>query len=121
MSNPRPKAKLSAGLQRGMAMKAAAYTALSAGCWPIGGLLIRPDLSGILAVFGLAFSVAALLAVFIYRRGSEPQQARALNGALVLLILLGTAQLFWVVRETRAQFGASSQPSSEVQPASLSS
>lgn len=110
----RQRPRLSSRMQQGMALKAVAYTALSAGCWPIGGLLIRPDLSGMLAVIGLAFSAAALLAIGIYRRGTHPEIARRLVGALLLLLALALSQYGWVVKETIARRGGSPDASQQV-------
>ena len=58
-----------------MALKAAAYAALSAGCFPIAGMAAAPEAKPMLAAFGLAFSAASLLAIVIYYKSLRPEQA----------------------------------------------
>lgn len=90
--------KISPRMQRGLAMKAFAYGGLSAGCFPIAGMFASSDLKPLLAAFGLAFSLASLLAIFIFRRSLTPEQKTprmltTLGAGTTALICLAIAQL----------------------------
>lgn len=93
-----------------MGLKAAAYTALSAACFPIAGMLAAPDLRAMLAVLGFAFSMAALLAIVIYRKAlteeqSTPAVTSRLTAGMVAVGCLGIGQLLIIVPATVRAFG----------------
>ncbi|XHC24298.1 MAG: hypothetical protein ACFHWZ_12260 [Phycisphaerales bacterium] len=97
----RPRPTLSPRLQKAMALKAAAYAALSGGCYPIAGMVASPDLKPLLAAFGLSFSAASLLAVAIYRSSLRPEQRSAqmssrLAAGTVAVVCLAVAQIVMI-------------------------
>ena len=90
--------KISPRMQRGLALKALAYGGLSAGCFPIAGMVARNELKPMLAAFGLAFALASLLAIFIFRRSlaedqRTPRMATTLGAGTTAVICLAVAQI----------------------------
>jgi drug/metabolite transporter (DMT)-like permease len=84
-----------------MALKAAAYAALSGGCFPIAGMVASPDLKPLLAAFGLSFSAASLLAIAIYRKSLHPDQATPalktrLAAGMVAVVCLAIGQIVMI-------------------------
>lgn len=93
---------LSPRLQKAMALKAAAYAALSGGCFPIAGMAASPDLKPLLAALGLSFSAASLLAIAIYRKSLRPEQrspamSTRLGAGMVAVGCLAVGQIVMIV------------------------
>jgi hypothetical protein len=105
---PTPRYRISPRMQRGLALKAFAYGGLSAGCFPIAGMVARPELKPMLAAFGLAFSLASLLAIFIFRRSltqeqRTPRMSTTLGAGATAVICLAIAQLVIIGMQIYAQ------------------
>lgn len=93
-----------------MGLKAAAYAALSAGFFPIAGSVASADLRPMLAAFGLACSLASLLAIAIYRKGLTPEQKTSnlqtrLSFATVLVVCVAVSQVVVIVMEILRRLG----------------
>jgi hypothetical protein len=93
-----------------MGLKASAYAALSAGCFPIAGSVASADLRPMLAAFGLAFSLASLLAITIYRKGLSQDQATSglrtrLTLAMILVLCIAASQIIAIVMEVIRRLG----------------
>ena len=94
----RPPYRISPRMQRGLLLKTYAYGGLSAGCFPIAGMLASNEMKPLLAAFGLAFTLAALLALFIFRRSLTPDQktprmSTTMGAGVTALVCIGVSQL----------------------------